>query len=100
MSLSTLVSLLWYGKEGVPKVARLNYERAMYLKTGLEKLGFKTYPGPIFNEFWVGINNLNPFKQKKIIPGIPYQNGLIAAVTETKTIDDLDQYLKVAKEVL
>ena len=98
MSLSTLIALLWYGKEGVPKLARLNYERAMFLKTGLEKLGFKTYPSPIFNEFWVGISNLKPFKENKIVPGISYQNGLIVAVTETKTPEDLEHYLKVAKE--
>ncbi|MFN4173498.1 MAG: aminomethyl-transferring glycine dehydrogenase subunit GcvPA [Parachlamydiaceae bacterium] len=100
MSLSTLVSLLWYGKEGLPKLAKLNYERAMYLKTGLEKMGFKTIPGPIFNEFWVGISNLKPFKEKKIAPGIVHQNGLIVAVTETKTLEDLDLYLNAAKESL
>lgn len=99
MSLCTLISLLWYGKEGVPKLARLNFERAMYLKTGLENLGFKTYPSPIFNEFWVGISNANPFKSKQIVPGIPYGKGLIVAVTETKSIEDLDRYLQVAKEI-
>lgn len=100
MSLATLIALLWYGKEGVPKLARLNFERAMTLKTGLEKLGFKTYSSPIFNEFWAGITNTTPFKQNKIIPGIPYENGLIVAVTETKTEEDLERYLKVAKEAL
>ncbi len=99
MALSSLVSILWYGKNGIKELALSNYKRAMYLKTGLENLGFKTYEKPIFNEFWVGINKIDPFLEAKIVPGHAYNDGLIVAVTETKTQEDLDHYLKVARSL-
>lgn len=99
MALSTLVTLLWYGKEGIKELALTNFRRAMYLKTELEKLGFKTFSKPIFNEFWVGISNRDAFRKEKIEPGIPFNNGLIVTVTETKTKEDLDHYLKVARSL-
>lgn len=99
MALATLVALLWYGKEGVRKLAQTNFNRAMYLKTELEKIGFKTYSGPIFNEFWVDIKDTKSFENQHIVPGHPYKGGIVVAVTETKTKEDLDRFLDVARKL-
>ena len=36
-AVAVLVSLLWYGKKGVPKLALTNFQRAAYLKSHLKK---------------------------------------------------------------
>jgi glycine dehydrogenase subunit 1 len=40
------------GKEGLREIAQLNHDKAVYLKNGLEKAGFKPlFDAPFFNEF-------------------------------------------------
>jgi glycine dehydrogenase subunit 1 len=40
------------GKEGLREIAQLNHDKAVYLKNGLEKVGFKPlFDAPFFNEF-------------------------------------------------
>jgi glycine dehydrogenase subunit 1 len=40
------------GREGLREIAQLNHDKAVYLKTGLEKVGFKPlFDVPFFNEF-------------------------------------------------
>ena len=104
MALSSLVAILWYGKEGVKELALTNFQRASYLKKGLKN----TLEGPIFNEFLVRFKTPLPevlahFRKHGIEPGCPtplFKDGLVVAVTEMKTKSDLDRYLEVARECI
>ena len=114
MALASLVAMLWYGKEGIPKLALTNYQRASYLKQQLEAIpGIRaTSSQPLFNEFVVAFTLpieqvLEAFKEEGILAGIdlgkffPDRKGeLLIAVTETKSREKLDRYVVVAKKVL
>jgi glycine dehydrogenase subunit 1 len=111
-ALSVLITLAWYGKEGLPKLALTNYQRANYLKGELKKLGLPIFPGVTFNEFVVHWNRplkevISAFNEEKILPGLdlePYftqfKDHLLAAVTELKSQEDLDRYVAVARTLL
>jgi glycine dehydrogenase subunit 1 len=113
-ALAALFAILWYGKEGVRKLALSNYRRTAYLKRNLGELkGIKILStAPVFNEFILDFG-LEPekihrvFNQEKIAPGVdlgkidPKREGqFLVAVTETKTQEQLDHYISVAKEIL
>jgi len=112
-ALASLVGMLWYGKEGLRKLALTNYQRAMYLKDHLEKIpGVKTLGGKaIFNEFAVSFGRpleqvFKHFRAQGIEPGIdlgrfyPELKGfLLVAVTEVKDKAMLNQYLKIANSL-
>jgi glycine dehydrogenase subunit 1 len=112
-ALSSLIAMLWYGRQGIPRLALTNFRRASYLKEQLEKLPHvkKVTSCPIFNEFLieskVPIDQVQKaFRQQMIEPGLPVASyfpersgQLLIAVTETKDKKQLDRYLQVAKEV-
>lgn len=112
-ALATLIGMLWYGKQGVKKVSLTNYQRCAYLRDGLNKIpGIKvTSQDNFFNEFVVKFDLpietvLSHFRQNKIEPGVylkPYFTGfdqhLLIAVTEVKSLADLNRYLKVAGSI-
>jgi glycine dehydrogenase subunit 1 len=51
-ALTAAIYLASAGKEGLREIARLNHDKAAYLKSGLEKIGFKSlFAAPFFNEF-------------------------------------------------
>lgn len=109
-ALACLVSILWYGKEGVQKLALTNFQRASYLKSNLSSIpGIKVMgTAPFFNEFAVSFNApvdkvVNHFRAHNIEPGLDlgkyfpkYRGYFLVAVTETKNKNMLDKYLKVA----
>lgn len=113
-ALASLVAMLWYGKEGVPKLALTNYQRAAYLKSQLENIPGVTALSsqPHFNEF--AIKTAKPiseiydyFRQHTVEPGIdlgrfyPHlKDHLLIAVTETKNQGQLDRYIATMKEAL
>lgn len=112
-SVAALTAILWYGKEGIPKLALSNYQRTMYLKTELEKAGLTTLGGnSIFNEFAVAFNRpiaevMARFEKNNVIPGLDLgrfypalKNHLLVSVTETKNKEQLDAFVASAKEVL
>lgn len=104
-ALATLVTTLWYGKEGVQQLACANYQRACHLQ---EALGIQT-KATCFNEFVFPVKGnieevMQKFRQAKIVPGIPLHSfypaldhHLLVAVTEVKSKEDLDFYVKVAR---
>lgn len=104
-ALATLVTTLWYGKEGIQQLACTNYQRACYLQ---ESLGIQT-KSLCFNEFVFPVKGnieevMQKFRQSKIIPGISLQpfypeldHHLLVAVTELKSKEDLDFYVRVAR---
>lgn len=114
VSLASLVAVLWYGKKGVKDLALSNYQRAAFLKERLEAIPGVSSLGaaPFFNEFMVKINKpldkvLAAFRDKGIVAGLPLgkyfpemQDHLLVAVTETKSKEQLEQYLSLAGEIL
>lgn len=113
-SLASLVAILWYGKEGIRKLALTNFQRTSYLKSQLGALsGIKMMgQAPIFNEFAFSFNK--PFNEVEaffrhhgIAVGIdlgryyPNLSGMIlVCVTETKSKAQLDHFVHVATEFL
>lgn len=108
-ALACLVTLLWYGKEGLHQLALTNYQRAAYLKNSLEALP-GVYPfsqAPHFNEFAVKFEQpldevIALFRNQGIEPGLnlegfypEYKQCLLIAVTETKSLAQLQKYLNV-----
>lgn len=113
-ALACLTSMLWYGKEGLKKLALTNYQRAAYLKDKLNAVeGITVYSqAPSFNEFVIKFARpleevQRHFRSQKIEPGVdlgkyyPELNEhLLVAVTETKSKKQLDFYCQVAEECL
>lgn len=113
-ALGSLVAMLWYGKEGVKKIALTNYQRAEYLKTQLLKIPGVTAwsKAPTFNEFTIKFdrpieNLIKNFRENKIEPGLELswffpdmQNCLLIAVTETKNKEQLDRFCHIAARSL
>lgn len=112
-ALAVLVGLLWHGKKGVAKLALTNFQRAAYLKDRLEKIpGVKTLgQAPIFNEFAYKLpvpteTAQRVFRSHGIEPGVDLglyfpqlKDYLLTAVTETKSKEQLDRYVEIAKSL-
>lgn len=113
-ALASLVAVLWYGNEGVSKLALTNFQRASYLKDQLKALpGIRMIGNaPFFNEFVFSFGQ--PFEKVDsfyrahgILPGIDlgrfYPNldkMILVAVTETKSKGDLDRYVQLAERFI
>lgn len=95
------------GGTGIRKLARLNYDKAEYLKQALKEAGFKIrFARPTFNEFTVqapaGFEMVyKRLLDQKIVMGLalgPYypalSNHYLICVTETKSKADLNALLK------
>jgi glycine dehydrogenase subunit 1 len=96
------------GGTGLRDLARLNYDKAEYLKAALKKAGFKiSFSTPTFNEFVVefpaGFQKTYDrlLEQNKIAVGLalaPYypelKNHYLLCVTETKSKNDLDALVR------
>ena len=98
------------GKTGIKKLASLNHDKAEYLKNELKKDGFEIpFQSPTFNEFVVrhkpGFESTyKKLLDKKIVAGVPIgedyeelSNCYLLCVTETKTKEDLDAFVKELK---
>ncbi|CUI17636.1 glycine cleavage system P-protein subunit 1 [Candidatus Protochlamydia naegleriophila] len=113
-ALASLVAILWYGKEGMKALALTNYQRTAYLKQQLSQLpGIKVWNRvPSFNEFVVDFKRpvtqvVEHFRQAGIEPGIELrryfpalETCLLLAVTETKSQEQLDRFVRAAKELV
>jgi glycine dehydrogenase subunit 1 len=95
------------GKHGLRELAKLNYDKAQYLKGRLKEAGFKIgFEGPTFNEFVVEFprdfeGTYKRLLDQKIVAGLalaPYYpelaNHYLMGVTETKTKEDIDTLVK------
>jgi len=112
-ALACLTAMLWYGKEGVKKLALTNYQRAAYLKKRLQVIpGVKIQESAVyFNEFVVEFSQpidqvLAYFRKHHIEPGVDLSryfhemdHHLLVAVTETKSKKQLDHYVLIAGEL-
>jgi glycine cleavage system P protein (glycine dehydrogenase) subunit 1 len=95
------------GGTGIRELARLNYDKAEYLKSLLRGAGFKTpMESPTFNEFVVECpenfgDTYGRLLEKGIVAGIsisPYfpelSNHYLMCVTETKSREDMEALVK------
>jgi len=95
------------GKNGIRELARLNYDKAEYLKSQLRKSGFKIrFDGPTFNEFVVEFPGsfepaYNRLLKEKTVAGLPLApyfpelaNHYLMCVTETRTREDMDTLIR------
>ncbi len=112
-ALASLVAMLWYGKEGMHALALTNYQRAAYLKSQLQTIkGLQVHEkGEHFNEFTVTFTKpidqvVAHFRAHAIEPGVDLNryfpalsSSLLVAVTETKSQEQLDHYVQVARDL-
>lgn len=112
-ALASLLTLLWYGKEGLKRLAETNFKKANYLKNQLSHISGLTLPteGVYFNEFPVLFpiedkKVFEHFKAEKIIPGASISSlykgtkkGWLVNVTEKKNLTHLENYLLKAKNL-
>jgi glycine dehydrogenase subunit 1 len=113
-ALASLITLLWYGKEGIKKLALTNYQRTAYLKEELEKIADIKMMGnaPFFNEFafsfGLPFQEVDAFyRQRGIYVGLDIgrydtrlEGMILACVTETKSKPQLDTYVQTARELI
>ncbi len=107
MALSSLVTILWYGKEGLRELAMQNFQKAHYLQERLIAQGFEPISqAPFFNEFTLKApHSIASQKQEACKEGLELgldlsrfypqlTNHWLVAVTETKSKQDLDRYVE------
>ncbi|TFB23821.1 aminomethyl-transferring glycine dehydrogenase subunit GcvPA [Filobacillus milosensis] len=106
-ALASSVAMSALGKHGVKEMAELNMKKARYAMKKFEEAGFEVvYNGPIFNEFVVKINgNIATLNKELLNKGFiggfdlgkvndQWSNHLLIAVTEIRTKDEIDQFVK------
>ena len=95
------------GGSGFGELARLNFDKAEYLKAALKDAGAEIpFSAPTFNEFVVKLPGdsqavYNRLLKKKIVAGLPLEpyyprlaGHYLICVTETASREDLDQLVK------
>ncbi len=97
------------GKTGLREIARLNHDKAVYLKKGLEKAGFKPlFDAPFFNEFAMMApkdfeKRHAELAQRGFVAGLElgglfsapeYKGAYLFCATEVHTKDVIDAFLK------
>nr|BAL56189.1 glycine dehydrogenase subunit 1 [uncultured Acetothermia bacterium]BAL59937.1 glycine dehydrogenase subunit 1 [Candidatus Acetothermum autotrophicum] len=111
MALCATIYLATLGRRGLRKLAELNLQKAHYLAERIVKLpGFALrFSGPFFNEFVVKTRKkpsrlLKALRDEGFLGGIdlaPYElvdgNNLLIAVTERRTRDEMDRFVKILK---
>jgi glycine dehydrogenase subunit 1 len=98
------------GGTGIRELARLNHDKAEYLKEELKKAGFTiTFDSPTFNEFVVEFpagleTTYKRLLEKKIVAGLPLTryypelaNHYLLCVTEARTKEDMDALVREVK---
>ena len=103
MALFVTVYCSLMGKQGVKEAAELSYAGAHYLCDELQKTGkFQlVYDKPFFNEFYVKYDgDVDALYQRFIdagfLGGVKYEGGLLFAVTEKRTKEEIDNLVKIA----
>ena len=88
---------------GLKEAARLSYAGAHYLLDGLLKTGrfSLVYDKPFFNEFYVKYDGdadtlYQRFIEAGILGGVRVDEGILFAVTEKRTKEEIDNLIKIA----
>ena len=105
MALFVTIYLSLMGRQGLKEAAELSYAGAHYLCDELLKTGRFTlaYDKPFFNEFYVrydgDVNQLyERFTETGFMGGVIYDGGILFAVTEQRTKDEIDNLVKIAAQ--
>ena len=103
MALFVTMYMSFMGRQGVKEAAELSYAGAHYLCDELLKTGRFTlvYDKPFFNEFFVRYDGdlgtlYQRFIDAGIMGGVLYEDGILFAVTEQRTKDEIDNLVKIA----
>lgn len=112
-ALACTIYLSTLGRKGFRELAELNIQKAHYLASELEKLegvSLRWPDSPFFNEFTLQLSRnpqeiLDSLREKGILGGIDlsdkgHENCLLVAVTEKRSRDELDRFVKALREVL
>ncbi len=103
MALFVTIYLSLMGKQGVKEAAELSYAGAHYLCDELIKTGkfHLTFDQPFFNEFYVKYDgDADTLSQHLldagILGGVKLGDGILFAVTEKRTKEEIDNLVKIA----
>ena len=103
MALWVTIYLSLMGRRGLKEAAQLSYAGAHYLSDGLLKTGrFQlAYSQPFFNEFYVKYDGdvdalYQRFIEAGFLGGVKLEDGLLLAVTEKRTKEEIDNLIKIA----
>ena len=106
MALWVTVYMSLMGKQGLKEAAQLSYAGAHYLCDELLKTGkfHLVYDKPFFNEFYVKYDGdtdalYQRFIDAGFLGGVKLDNGLLFAVTEKRTKEEIDNLVKIASYV-
>ncbi len=111
MGLMATIYLATLGRRGLRRLAELNLQKAHYLAEKISRLpGFALrFSGPFFNEFVIQTRKkptrlLKTLRDEGFLGGLdlaPYDlldgNNLLIAVTEKRTRDEMDRFVKALK---
>lgn len=103
MALWVTIYLSLMGKQGLKEAGELSYAGAHYLCDELLKTGRFTlvYDKPFFNEFYVKYEGdadmlCQRFIEGGLLGGVRYADGIVFAVTEKRTKEEIDHLVKIA----
>jgi len=103
MALWVTVYLSLMGKQGMKEAAQLSYAGAHYLWDKLKETGrFQlVFDKPFFNEFYVKYDGdvealYQRFTDAGFLGGVRLEDGLVFAVTEKRTKEEIDNLVKIA----
>ncbi|PTI06661.1 aminomethyl-transferring glycine dehydrogenase subunit GcvPA [Staphylococcus warneri] len=110
-ALASSIAMSALGKQGVYDIAVQNFEHANYAKQAFKEAGFNVLEGTSFNEFVVEFNKSitevnKALAEEEIIGGFDlsvvsneFENHMLIAVTELRTKDEIDTFVKKAGEI-
>jgi glycine dehydrogenase subunit 1 len=89
------------GKKGFSQVAYLSAKNAQLLAKGLKEKGYKLLNNDFFNEFILEVENADKFiaklKTSNIIAGYKLnEKQILVCTTETNSIEEINEYIKLA----
>ena len=102
MALFVTIYLSLMGKQGLKEAAQLSYAGAHYLWDELKKTGrfHMVFDQPFFNEFYVKYDgDVDTLYQRFVEAGfllVKLEDGLLFAVTEKRTKEEIDNLVKIA----
>jgi len=107
MALAATIYLALMGRDGLRTVARVSYARAHLLLDKLQKLGFECLnKEPFFNEFIVKTPRnsekiLERLSENGILGGLIIDNDkILICCTEMNTIQDIEDYVSIVRQVI
>ena len=106
MAMVASVYMSAMGPHGMAEAAQLCYSKAHYAASEISKIpGFALqHKGDFFHEFVTNVpcdprKVLDLLDKKDILGGLPVENGILWAVTEMNSKDQIDTLVQVLKEV-